>query len=61
MQGTPNAERLMRLMKMLFVIDNENHNKAYNLCMGMKIVYATEAEELKVLVPQFNEAGFKRS
>lgn len=59
MQGTPNAERLMNIARLYVIIDNSNHNRAYNICMNMKIVYANEVEELKVLIPKLKEAGFK--
>ena len=49
MEGTSNAERLIQSAEKVFIISQENYNRAYSICLGMKIVYANEKEELKVL------------
>ena len=59
MQGTPNAERLMKNVKVAFEINDENYNRAYSICMGMKIVYATERIEFDYLCDLLFKAGFK--
>ena len=58
MQGTPNAERLMKTVRKYFNITNENYNTAYCICMDMKVVYANEYEENKVLIKKLKEVGF---
>ena len=60
MQGSPNAERLMKTVKKYFHIDMDNHNQAYIICMDMKVVYANELEESKVLFKELDKNGFKR-
>ena len=57
MQGTPNAERLIKLAKKYFAFSDDKYNRAYSICMGMKIVYANESEEVKVLHKEFKKAG----
>lgn len=59
MQGTPNAERLMRTARLVFDIDKKSHNKAYSICMDMKLVYANAIEEQKVLFKKLKQAGIK--
>lgn len=58
MQGSPNAERLMKVVSMYFKIEKEDYNRAYTICMNMKVVYANEHEERKVLFKKLKEAGF---
>lgn len=59
MEGAPNAERLMKNVKAAFEINNENYNRAYSICMNMKVVYANERIEFDVLCNLLFEAGFK--
>lgn len=57
MQGSPNAERLMKTVKKYFQINNDNYNRVYCICMDMKVVYVNEKEENKVLFKKLLDSG----